>query len=158
MVCVFKQPFSVFKQHFTYFNILFHPHVFPQIFLNNNFQFLNTQTKRTLNFLITHAQTLSHTRDSFSPISLLHSHCHTDADKLKLTALPFFTEHSLCPGFSSASLLFNQPSPLSLSPSCLSAYPPLPCAGFVSKIWVFFGGSRAQKLAVIVMGISWWVV
>ena len=25
LVCVFKQPFSVFKQHFTHFNILFHP-------------------------------------------------------------------------------------------------------------------------------------
>ena len=50
LVCVFKQPFSVFKQHFTHFNALFHPHVFPQIFSNNNFQFLNTCTKRTLNF------------------------------------------------------------------------------------------------------------
>ena len=48
MVCVFKQPFSVFKQHFTHFNTLFHPHVLPQIFLNNNFQFLNTHTKRAL--------------------------------------------------------------------------------------------------------------
>ena len=46
MVYVFKQQFSVFKQHFTYFKTLFHPHVFPQIFLNNNFQFLNTHTKR----------------------------------------------------------------------------------------------------------------
>ena len=46
LVYVFKQQFSVFKQHFTYFNALFHPHVFPQIFLNNNFQFLNTHTKR----------------------------------------------------------------------------------------------------------------
>ena len=45
---VFKQQFSVFKQHFTYFNTLFHPHVFPQKFLNNNFQFLNTYTKRAL--------------------------------------------------------------------------------------------------------------
>ena len=48
LVCVFKQPFSVFKQHFTHFNALFHPHVFPQIFSNNNFQFLNTCTKRAL--------------------------------------------------------------------------------------------------------------
>ena len=48
LVCVFKQSFSVFKQYFTHFNTLFHPHVFPQIFLNNNFQFLNTRTKRTL--------------------------------------------------------------------------------------------------------------
>ena len=48
LVCVFKQLFSVFKQHFTHFNTLFHPHVFPQIFLNNNFQFLNTHTKRAL--------------------------------------------------------------------------------------------------------------
>ena len=30
------------------FNTLFHSHVLPQIFLNNNFQFLNTHTKRTL--------------------------------------------------------------------------------------------------------------
>ena len=49
LVYVFKQPFSVFKQHFTHFNTLFYPHVFSQIFLNNNFQFLNTHTKRTLN-------------------------------------------------------------------------------------------------------------
>ena len=28
LVCDFKQPFSVFKQHFTHFNALFHPHVF----------------------------------------------------------------------------------------------------------------------------------
>ena len=51
LVCDFKQQFSVFKQHFTHFNILFYPHVFPQIFLNNNFQFLNTYTKRPLSFL-----------------------------------------------------------------------------------------------------------
>ena len=49
---VFKQQFSVFKQHFTYFNTLFHPHVFPQKFSNNNFQFLNTCTKRALRFSI----------------------------------------------------------------------------------------------------------
>ena len=48
LVCVFKQSFSIFKQHFTHFNTLFHPHVFSQIFLNNNFQFLNTRTKRVL--------------------------------------------------------------------------------------------------------------
>ena len=48
LVCDFKQPFSVFKQNFTYFNVLFHPHVFSQIFSNNNFQFLNTCTKRAL--------------------------------------------------------------------------------------------------------------
>ena len=29
LVRVFKQPFSIFKQHFTYFNAFFHPHVFP---------------------------------------------------------------------------------------------------------------------------------
>ena len=46
LVYVFKQQFLVFKQHFTHFNALFHPHVFPQIFLNNNFQFLNTHTKQ----------------------------------------------------------------------------------------------------------------
>ena len=54
LVCVFKQPFSVFKQHFTYFYILFHPHVFPQVFSNNNFQFLNTCTKRTLSIFNTY--------------------------------------------------------------------------------------------------------
>ena len=48
LVYVFKQQFLVFKQHFTHFNALFHPHVFPQIFLNNNFQFLNTHTKQAL--------------------------------------------------------------------------------------------------------------
>ena len=52
LVCVFKQSFSVFKQHFTYFNVLFHPHVFSQIFFNNNFQFLNTSTKRILCYFI----------------------------------------------------------------------------------------------------------
>ena len=41
LVCVFKQPFSVFKHHFTHFNVLFHSHIFLQIFSNNNFQFLN---------------------------------------------------------------------------------------------------------------------
>ena len=50
LVYAFKQPFSVFKQHFTYFNTLFYPRVFPQMFLNNNFQFLNTHTKRVLIF------------------------------------------------------------------------------------------------------------
>ena len=29
LVYIFKQQFSVFKQHFTHFNALFHPHVFP---------------------------------------------------------------------------------------------------------------------------------
>ena len=53
LVYVFKQPFSVFKQHFMYFNTLFYPHVFPQIFLNNNFQFLNTHTKRALDLACT---------------------------------------------------------------------------------------------------------
>ena len=48
LVCVFKQPFLIFKQYCTHFNTLFHPHVFSQIFLNNNFQFLNTYTKRTV--------------------------------------------------------------------------------------------------------------
>ena len=48
LVYVFKQQFLVFKQHFTHFNALFHPHVFPQMFLNNNFQFLNTHTKQAL--------------------------------------------------------------------------------------------------------------
>ena len=49
LVYVFKQQFLVFKQHFTHSNVLFHPHVFPQMFLNNNFQFLNTHTKQGLN-------------------------------------------------------------------------------------------------------------
>ena len=48
LVCVFKQPFSVFKQYFMHFYTLFHLHVFPQIFSNNNFQFLNTCTKRAI--------------------------------------------------------------------------------------------------------------
>ena len=48
LVNVFKQQFSVFKQHFTHFNALLHPHIFSQMFLNNNFQFLNTHTKRVL--------------------------------------------------------------------------------------------------------------
>ena len=50
LVYVFKQQFLVFKQYFTHFNVLFHPHVFPQMFLNNNFQFLNTHTKWAINF------------------------------------------------------------------------------------------------------------
>ena len=37
------------KQYYTYFHILFHLHTFLQMFLNNNFQFLNTHTKRALN-------------------------------------------------------------------------------------------------------------
>ena len=49
LVCVFKQQFSVFKQYFTYFYILFHSHVFPQMISNNNVQFLNKHTKQTLN-------------------------------------------------------------------------------------------------------------
>ena len=55
LVYIFKQQFSVFKQYFTHFNALFHPHVFPQIFLNNNFQFLNTYTKRPLTIQPLHA-------------------------------------------------------------------------------------------------------
>ena len=51
LVSVSKQQFSVFKQHFTYFYTFFHPHVFPQKFLNNNFQFLNTCTKRVLKYI-----------------------------------------------------------------------------------------------------------
>ena len=51
MVYVFKQLFLIFKQYFTYFYVLFHPHVFSQMFSNNNFQFLNTYTKRALNYL-----------------------------------------------------------------------------------------------------------
>ena len=50
LVNVFKQLFSVFKQYFTHFNALFHLHVFSQMFLNNNFQFLNIGIKRTLYF------------------------------------------------------------------------------------------------------------
>ena len=51
LVCDFKQSFSVFKQYFTHFNTLFHPHVFLQMFLNNNFQFLNTYIKRAICFV-----------------------------------------------------------------------------------------------------------
>ena len=51
LVYVFKQSFLVFKQYFTYFNTFFHLHVFLQMFLNNNFQFLNINTKQTLMFL-----------------------------------------------------------------------------------------------------------
>ena len=51
LVCVFKQLFLVFKQYFMYFNVLFHLHIFPQIFLNNNFQFLNICTKRIHSFV-----------------------------------------------------------------------------------------------------------
>ena len=50
LVSVSKQQFSIFKQYFKYFHTFFHSHVFPQKFLNNNFQFLNTYTKRVLNF------------------------------------------------------------------------------------------------------------
>ena len=52
LVYVFKQQFSVFKQYFTYFNVFFHLHVFSQMFLNNNFQFLNTHTKRVLKCVV----------------------------------------------------------------------------------------------------------
>ena len=48
LVCVFEQQFSVFKQYYMYFHTLFHPHAFSQMFSNNNFQFLNTYTKRAL--------------------------------------------------------------------------------------------------------------
>ena len=54
LVNIFKQLFSVFKQHFTHFNALFHSHVFSQMFLNNNFQFLNTGIKRILYFLFSY--------------------------------------------------------------------------------------------------------
>ena len=50
MVCIFKQPFFIFKQYFTYFYIFFHPHVFSQIFSNNNFQYLNTCIKLAPSF------------------------------------------------------------------------------------------------------------
>ena len=50
LVCVFKQPFSVFKQLCTYFHTFFYSHVFSQIFSNNNFRFLNTYTKPALIF------------------------------------------------------------------------------------------------------------
>ena len=44
----FKQQFSVFKQHYTYFGTLFHSYVFLHMFSNNNFQFLSTCTKHPL--------------------------------------------------------------------------------------------------------------
>ena len=46
---IFSQKFSVFKQYFMYFHTLFHLYIFSQKFSNNNFQFLNTYTKRFLN-------------------------------------------------------------------------------------------------------------
>ena len=49
LVCIFKQLFLVFKQHFTDFYTLFHSYIFPQIFSNNNFQFLNICHKRAHN-------------------------------------------------------------------------------------------------------------
>ena len=39
LVRISKQQFLVFKQYFTYFYTLFHPHIFSQKFLNNNFNF-----------------------------------------------------------------------------------------------------------------------
>ena len=45
----FQITISIFKQYFTHYHILFYPHVFSQIFSRNNFQFLNTCTKWTLN-------------------------------------------------------------------------------------------------------------
>ena len=65
LVCVFEPPFSVFKQYFTHFNAFFHPHVFSQIFSNNNFQFLNTCTKRALGLL-----SLSFIHSNYSDIIL----------------------------------------------------------------------------------------
>ena len=52
LICIFKQQFLFFKQHFTYFHTLFHLHVFSQMFANNNFQFLNTWTKQVQNIYI----------------------------------------------------------------------------------------------------------
>ena len=40
----FKHMFSVFKQYYTYFYTIFHQHVFPYMFSNNNFQFLSVCT------------------------------------------------------------------------------------------------------------------
>ena len=65
LVCDFKQPFSVFKKHFTHFNGLFHPHVFPQIFSNNNFQFLNTYTNLSVLSYVLVLYFFSHFRVSF---------------------------------------------------------------------------------------------
>ena len=48
LIYVFKQQFSVFKQHYTYLYTLFHPHVFSHIFSNNNFLFLSACTKHPL--------------------------------------------------------------------------------------------------------------
>ena len=52
LVCIFKQPFLIFKQHFMHFNIFFHSHVFLNIFLYKSFQFLNIHTKWILDNLI----------------------------------------------------------------------------------------------------------
>ena len=46
---VFLNNYFQFKQYFMHFNVLFYPHIFSQIFSNNNFQFLNTCTKRAHN-------------------------------------------------------------------------------------------------------------
>ena len=43
LVHYFKHMFSVFKQHYKYFNTLFHPHVFPKKLKNCC---LNIRTKR----------------------------------------------------------------------------------------------------------------
>ena len=41
LACIFKQSILIFKLYFIYFNTLFYLHIFLQIFLNINFQFLN---------------------------------------------------------------------------------------------------------------------
>ena len=46
-VVYFKQQFSVFKQHYTYFHTFFHPHIFPKKYKQ---LYQNNITKQTLDF------------------------------------------------------------------------------------------------------------
>ena len=49
LVRCFEQQFSVFKQHYTYFHIIFHPHVFSKNTNNiTNTTLLNNVTKQSL--------------------------------------------------------------------------------------------------------------
>ena len=74
LVCVFKQSFLDFKKHFTHFNTFFHPHLFSQIFSNNNFPFLNAFTKRHYNFC--------------SPFSTFHEYTSSSSSSILFFFLP----------------------------------------------------------------------
>ena len=68
----FKQYFSIFKQHYTYFHTLFHPHVFPKN--------TNNVTKRPLSFF-----------SSLFDLPLSHSHfLRDDLPPLVLKYLQLF--------------------------------------------------------------------